>query len=103
MADAADDMLAGVVLHSPKQHSPVDLTGHDLAHGQRMIHIVGDAVGLLLHVQNLCAAQSASVRALATALREKGGLIQNHPPAVSGGRTAEDLGGKGLKIAVRIV
>ena len=80
--DAADHMLARMLLHMIEPSLPVDFTADGLPHRQRLIASVEDNAFLFPYVGDGGIAQHAKVGGLAAALGIKGGAVQRHQPAV---------------------
>ena len=87
---AADDVLAGVLLHVVKAVLPVDAPVNGLALGQGLVAGVEDYAVLFLHVGDFCRPQRAVVGGLAAAFGVKSGLIQRHQPLFAVGTAGED-------------
>ena len=92
--DAADDVLAAVLLHEVKAAGKVDGPGDGVPHGEGAVTEVEDFPVLLLHMGNGSAAQDAVVGVLATPFRVEGGAVQGDGEAVPLRDAGEDLGGK---------
>ena len=94
--DAADDVLAGMLLHMVKPPGPVDDAGDGFSHGQRPAAPVQDDAVLFPHVGHSGPAQRALVGRLAAPLGIKGGAVQHHHPPVLVLLTGQDGGGEFL-------
>ena len=103
MGQARDDVLAGVVLHSYKPLLPVYPAGQMGSHRQRLAAGMEDLPSPLLHIRHRRRADEAGVRLLAAALREKGGPVQNHCPALLVLAAVQHRGLKVKQVAVDII
>ena len=105
MQDAAEDVLAGVLLHTVQPVLHVQHALHGAAGLQGRIGQVGDDPLPGLYVQHIGPAQGAPVGRLAAALGEEGGLVQHHlKPALLFGRGAgQHVGSKAVQVGVVVV
>lgn len=76
--NAAENMLAGMLLHMVEAAVPVHHALHGLSHCQRLGEGVHNLVVLFLHVQDGDAAQSAVVGRLSAAFGIEGGAVQSY-------------------------
>ena len=100
---AAQDMLAGVLLHGVQPRGPVKAAVHGLARGQRCVRRVGDGLTVGVHGQHPRAAKPPGVTGLAAALGEEGRAVQHHRKAAGHGGAAYDLRGEILHIGIYFV
>ena len=96
--DAAENVLAGVLLHAVQPVVHVQQALHGAADFQRRIGQVGDDPLLGLHVQHVGPVQGAPVGRLAAAFGEEGGLVQHHLKLalLFGGGAGQHAGGEAV-------
>ena len=100
---AAQDMLAGMLLHRVQPGRPVQAAGHLGALGQRGIGRVGHGLAVCGYRQHPGTAQRTGVAGLAAALGEKGRAVQHNGKAARGGAALQHPGGKALDIRICFV
>ena len=100
---AAEDMLAGVLLHGIQAAGPIDAAGHSGARLQRSVRGMGDGGAVGMHVGHLRSAQRAQVTGLAAALREEGSPVQHDRIAALGRGAGKHGCSKFLHISVCFV
>ena len=100
---AAQNMLAGVLLHGVQPRGPVQAAVHGLARGQRCVRRVGDGLTVGVHGQHPRTAKPPGVTGLAAALGEEGRAVQHHRKAAGHGGAAYDLRGEILHIGIYFV
>ena len=100
---AAQNMLAGVLLHGVQPRGPVKAAVHGLAHGQRRIRRVGDGLAVGVYGQHPRAAKPPGVTGLAAALGEESRAVQHHRKTAGHGGAAYDLRGEILHIGIYFV
>lgn len=98
-----NDVLTRMALHAPEALRPVDLPAHLRAGRERCIRIVHDRIRQELHIENVRAAEHASISRLAAALREKHRLIEHNGIALPVRVTAQHGRGKITPVAVEII
>ena len=100
---AADNVLAAVLLHQVEPPVPVDLALHGFANLQRMVAVVDDPAAGFVGIGDPDTAQDALVAGLAAALGIKRRPVQNHVVAVLPRLAGQDHGGKLRQMGIEII
>ena len=100
---AAQDMLAGMLLHGVQPCRPVDAPLHRAAHGQRRVGGVKDGLAVGMHRPHGGVPQAAGIAGLAAAFGVESGAVQHHGVAAGSRGAGQHGGGKGLQVRVVFV